>query len=323
MFLAAVTAVISLLIRGDTIHSVFAKMEDTKVKTASSMGANKTEETSYVGKASSPSPSPTSATTNEKITSPPTSSPSPINMTLNQTALKMNIPTQIPQVDAHDDNASDYDIKALPNTLEIAPSRRYHVFQISGTGVASTMTVNLLTGLFEGKDQGMAYLECKRVQKKENCNWLQGYSSINGRKHLHHLNMTIVTKTHVQNADLLQSWFREDFDNIFFVGNERMDTGKFLPPEYCANDTYPNILCLEYDDLQYNDIVGLRKVVKYVKDRIYSSFPYFANVQLKEEEAVQRLLEMTESYKGTPGYNIKRYGVGGGKARNHTLGGDQ
>jgi hypothetical protein len=52
--------------------------------------------------------------------------------------------------------------------------------------------------------------------------------------------------------------------------------------------------------------VGLRKVVKYVKDRFYSCFPYFANVQLKEEEAVQRLLEMAETYKGTPGYNIKK-----------------
>jgi hypothetical protein len=241
MFLAAVTAVISLLIRGDTIHSVFAKMEDTKVKTASSMDANKTEETSYVGKASWPLP--TSATTNE-ITLPPTSSPSPINMTLNQTALKMNIPTQIPQVDAHDDNASDYDIKALPNTLEIAPSRRYHVFQISGTGVASTMTANLLTGLFEGKDQGMAYLQCKPIQKKENCNWLQGYTSINDRKRLHHLNMSIVT-------------FNLGFERILTISFS-LEMNEWILTSSCPKSNVPMIPILTFfvwSMMTYNTVI--------------------------------------------------------------------
>ncbi|KAG7336992.1 hypothetical protein IV203_017531 [Nitzschia inconspicua] len=133
------------------------------------------------------------------------------------------------------------------------------------------------------------------------------------------MNTTIVTKTHVEDADLLLSWFQDDFDHIFFVGNERKDQNKFLPQQYCANDTYPNVLCLEYNDLQYNDEAGLRKVVKYVKERIYESFPYFANVKLKEEEAVQRLLDMVESYKGTPGYDSNRYGIGGGELKSHTL----
>jgi hypothetical protein len=133
------------------------------------------------------------------------------------------------------------------------------------------------------------------------------------------MNTTIVTKTHVEDADLLYSWFHKDFDNLFFVGNERMERGKYLPTKYCANDTYPNILCLEYEDLQYTDQEGLRRVVKYVKERIYSSFPYFANVQLKEEAAVQRLMDMALSYQGAPEYNPNRYGIGGGNAKSHTL----
>ncbi|KAG7350935.1 hypothetical protein IV203_010295 [Nitzschia inconspicua] len=207
--------------------------------------------------------------------------------------------------------------------LEVSPSHRYHVFQFSGTGVASTLTVNLVTGLFEGKDVGMAYWECKfrskQQKSKDSCTWWQRLNKIKSLPSPHLMNTTIVTKTHVEDADLLLSWFQDDFDHIFFVGNERKDQNKFLPHQYCANDTYPNVLCLEYNDLQYNDEAGLRKVVKYVKERIYESFPYFANVKLKEEEAVQRLLGMAESYKGTPGYDSNRYGIGGGNAKSHTL----
>jgi hypothetical protein len=242
MILAAVTTVISHVRRVETIDSVIAKMEDTKSKSTSSMDANKTEETSYVGKASSPPPT-TSVTTNE-ITLPPTSSPSPINMTLNQTALKMNTPTQIPQVDAHDDNASDYDIKAPPNTLEIAPSRRYHVFQFSGAEVASTMTANLLTGLFEGKDQGMAYLQCKPIQKKENCNWLQGYTSINDRKRLHHLNMSIVT-------------FNLGFERILTISFS-LEMNEWILTSSCPKSNVPMIPILTFfvwSMMTYNTVI--------------------------------------------------------------------
>ncbi len=138
---------------------------------------------------------------------------------------------------------------------------------------------------------------------------------------------TMVTKTHITNVEQLQAMFGSYFDHIFLVGNERKDQNKFLPQDYCANGTnhnhnktFPNVLCLEYNDLQYHDETTLRQVVKYVKDQIRTSFSYyFGKVPLHEEEAVQRLLDMAESYKGTPGYNPNRYGIGGGNAKNHTL----
>ncbi|KAL3915045.1 MAG: hypothetical protein SGARI_008278 [Bacillariaceae sp.] len=128
----------------------------------------------------------------------------------------------------------------------------------------------------------------------------------------------------MNHSDLVQ-WFEADFDNIFYIGNERRAQDKLLAPEYCASDTYPNVLCLEYDDLMYDDEEELREVVRYVKNKIRDSFPYFSQVELLEEEAVQRLIAMSESYAeynergGKATHNQNRYGIGGGGASNHIL----
>jgi hypothetical protein len=161
----------------------------------------------------------------------------------------------------------------------------------------------------------MAYWECK----PKGCSFFQRLNHIKGNPDKSLVAGTIVTKTHVTDVDQLQATFGSYFDNIFFIGNERKDEGKLLPRKYCAENTYLNVTCLEYNDLQYDDEESLRHVVRYVMDKIKTSFPYFTNVELKEEEAVQRLLDMGKSYKGIPGYNSDRYGVGGGGASNHTL----
>jgi len=232
---------------------------------------------------------------------------------------------QPPQKEHNSENDNDGHFDSSPEKkspltdLEVAPSRTYHIFQFSTSGVASTLTVNLLTGLFEGAEQGVSYLECKGDRRP--CNWQQG---LNYRKKgfppSSMINRTIVTKTHATDVEELQEMFTDDFDQIFFVGNERKDQNKFLPQEYCSNQTFPNVLCLEYNDLQYEDKKGLKRVVEYVSRRIQTDFPYFAGVSLKEGEAVQRLLDMAEAYKeGSKGLKISRYGLGGGNAINHTL----
>jgi hypothetical protein len=223
----------------------------------------------------------------------------------------------------NDENIQNIDSGPIKE-LAVAPSRKYHIFQFSGTGVASTMTVNLLLGLFEGREQGMAYLECKH-HDFELCRFFQRYNNINAVENRSDLLInSIVTKTHVVDVDSLQSFVDPVFEKVFFIGNERKDQNKLLPEAYCANTTYPNVMCLEYNDLQYNDETGLRRVVRHVKSRIQEELPYFAEVELKEEEAVQRLLDMAAAYAEFGRTNKKsrdqnRYGIGGGNASNHTL----
>jgi hypothetical protein len=315
-FFTVVAAIFVVVLRYDT-GTVVSGMGDTMVESSSSSSATtplkEAETMSTIRDYPTTTPNMTPMATTLKPTAP--------NVTVEK--IPATIPPIPPPASQSENSPAEYDPNAPLTVLEVAPSHRYHVFQFSGTGVASTLSVNLLTGLFEGKEQGMAYWECKYGDKgkkeKDRCTWWQRFNGIRNLKSPDLMNTTIVTKTHVQDADQLMEWFKDDFDHLFLVGNERKDHNKVLPKQYCANDTYPNVLCLEYNDLQYNDEEGLRKVVRYVKDRIYQSFPYFANVQLKEEETVQRLLDMAESYKGTPGYDDNRYGIGGGHSKSHTL----
>jgi hypothetical protein len=69
--------------------------------------------------------------------------------------------------------------------------------------------------------------------------------------------------------------------------------------------------------IQYNNTEELHQVVRHVKSRIQQAFPYFACAKLKEEEVVQRLLEMAEMY-GMGGKD-KKYGVGQGNAKSHSI----
>lgn len=189
------------------------------------------------------------------------------------------------------------------------------------------MTVNLLMGLFEGREQAMAYWQCKleAMQHLELCEFFKRYNHISGNQNRSDLVLnTIVTKTHLVDVDRLQEWFESDFHNIFFIDNERKDQNKTLPEAYCSTNTYANVLCLEYNDPQYTDEASLRRVVRYVKNEIRTAFPYFANAEMKEEEAVQRLLDMAKAYAefgqtNKKGRHQNRYGIGGGSASHHTL----
>jgi len=165
--------------------------------------------------------------------------------------------------------------------LKSAPDTTYHVFQFSGTHVASTMAVNLLTGLFEGVDTPRGYLD------------RGGFT--HGRDKAT-VESNIVTKTHITNVESLTKDYGGNFQHIFFIGNERAEENNFLPPAYCSPVTYKNVVCLEYADIQYESLDELRRVVHYVAEKIRDAFPYFACAELDEEAAYQRLVNMAEAY---------------------------
>lgn len=189
--------------------------------------------------------------------------------------------------------------------LDFAPTKAYHIFQFSHSGVASTMTVNLLTGLFDGRYPPTGYLEVKGQWR-----YFKGP-----------FNRTLVIKTHFRDVDELTRRYGNQTDRLFFIGNNRREANKILPDKYCSSQDpkYSNVMCLEYEDLQYNNVDELWTVVRHVKSRILESFPFFQSYRLKEEEAVQRLLDMAEFIRTGNGNGKERFGIGGGSFMSHTL----
>jgi hypothetical protein len=108
------------------------------------------------------------------------------------------------------------DLESIVN-LETSPAGKYHIFQISGTNVASTMAVNLLTGLFDGADVSVGYLENKSgiLNKWKGCD--------------SPMNLTIVTKTYWRNVDELTEHYGSEFDRLFFIGSKWRAKNSFLP----------------------------------------------------------------------------------------------
>lgn len=168
------------------------------------------------------------------------------------------------------------------------PHRSFHIFQASQPKqTGSVIAVNWLMGLFE-PEQDIAFME-----NKPDLPVLQ-----NGRQIA--LEDTIVTKTHNIELTTLYNRFRPAFEEIFFVVTMRSnDENASIHPELCK---YKNVLCIEYSELRYDNLEGLKKVVANLSQRLRSRFAYFFGddglqwlTDGMEASAVRRLEQMEQA----------------------------
>lgn len=120
-------------------------------------------------------------------------------------------------------------------------TKSFHIFQASPPHTGSAVLNNLLVGLF---DAGADF-------KKS----------------------SIVTKTH--DFDLLGLYKQErlNYDEIFFVAsNEGADDSKRISKDLCE---YNNVLCIEHEELLYNNQQDLRAVVDSLATKVQKRFEYF------------------------------------------------
>ncbi len=139
------------------------------------------------------------------------------------------------------------------------PEKKYHVYQISVADSGSTVLNNLLVGLI---DPDAAFK-----------------------------NSSVITKTHDTNLLELYKKERPKFDEVFFVvSNEGINPQTRIDKEIC---TYDNVLCIEYEELMYNNIEELHDMVNNMANKFQSRFEYFFGPGLLDEshrrEAVKRL----------------------------------
>lgn len=139
------------------------------------------------------------------------------------------------------------------------PGKSYHVYQVSLADGGSTVLNNLLVGLI---DPDAAFK-----------------------------NSSVITKTHETNLLELYKNERPKFDEIFFVVlNRGTDPQTRIDNEIC---TYDNVLCIEYEELLYNNIEELHAMVYNIANKFQSRFEYFFGPGLLDEstrkEAVKRL----------------------------------
>lgn len=208
--------------------------------------------------------------------------------------------------------------------LAYRPTTEYKIILVAPPDTGSTITHNILTGLFEGRFAPSGYLHCKggSCPDKQEIFW---------KKHTPiYMNQTIVTKTHSVDVDSLTLQFGDEFDRLFFIAKERKEKGMIVPachdsgggnhtvssPSWTSNP----ILCLQYDDLLYDDEAGIRRAVRHVQERIRGAFPYFAHAELKEEETVHRMMDIARSNAGDPSIDPAVSLNGGGAFKEHTLG---
>jgi len=220
------------------------------------------------------------------------------------------------QISTSNKNEPPADYKGIVQ-LAYRPTTQYKIFMLAPPGSGSTLTLSVLTGLFEGRFAPIGILTCKG-----GCPDMQTVNGASG-----YMNQSIVTKSHNRDIDGIAEKFAEEFDNVFFIIKERKEAnaahggGSETVPvchDRSAVKWKGPILCLQYEDMLYDDVAGIRRVVKHVADEIRKTIPYFEYAELREEETVHRLIDMARSNAGD---KTVKYGfTGGGGGKEHTLG---
>lgn len=233
----------------------------------------------------------------------------------------------------------------LSGTTKSKSSEDIHVFQISLPHSGSTLLNCILQGLLEESiDTGYAFLRDAKagdiviVDDKEgenqNINIKDDRSSMFTHPVVMHdgmfreasptsLNATRVTKLHSVNVDdlLVQQNFGHWFDTSLYVASTRSAKGLEVDERYC---TYPNVICMDYDDFAYEASVDdedvatkrIAEVVGKVKDELIQKFDSLQYVDMNVDQAVLRVREMervTKEMIDLPfDEHEKRFGIHGG-----------
>lgn len=80
----------------------------------------------------------------------------------------------------------------------------------------------------------------------------------------------MVTKTHVLDLVEIYKKYKPEFDEIFFVvSNRGSSTETRIDSSYCQ---YDNVLCIEYEDLQFESKEEIEKVVHDLTNKFQLKF---------------------------------------------------
>mmetsp|Transcript_10777 Transcript_10777/g.22794 ORF Transcript_10777/g.22794 Transcript_10777/m.22794 type:complete len:260 (+) Transcript_10777:110-889(+) len=187
--------------------------------------------------------------------------------------------------------------------LEKAPTSKYHIFVASKPDTGSTLLANMVLGLFDRADanQYFMHFDLQIVKPRKGAN----------------IDDTIVTKTHINDLDVVYTHFRDDYDRVFFIVPNRGHV--HLEERYCGHPDYRHmVLCLDYDDFVFADESKMNDSISYVAKKIQDQFPYFANVELDEENSSKRLKEMAATLEAMKNLSFdasdQKFGVHGGHA---------
>ena len=194
--------------------------------------------------------------------------------------------------------------------------KTFHIIQASPPHASSTTVINWLMGLFH-PNQDIAFL----------FNWPEQPVKQSGEDV--ELGSTLVTKTSNLNILELYKAIRPNFDEVFFViSNRGGDPRTRVDAAMCG---YKNVLCLEYDELQFANNSELPELVSKLTDKLAKRFEFFFgsepewSAQGHQSAAVKRLEDMMTiivemQHRGDDKVNLK-YGVRGriksGGARRH------
>lgn len=145
---------------------------------------------------------------------------------------------------------------------------KYKIIQCSGHGTASTLLVNILTGLFYDKRE---------------INW------ISVSKPYDILLTNFITKTHKTD---INSWLKnqKDSDNIFFIMSER----KGRVPDSDRNKN--NVIVFNYDELLETDENTLENLVTNVYKKLTDFLPKELVDIMNLERSIQRIKDMNCFY---------------------------
>ena len=140
-----------------------------------------------------------------------------------------------------------------------SPAKSFHIFQASPPNTGSTVLRNLLVGLF---DPDADYKQS-----------------------------SVVSKTHETDLLGLYKEKRKDYDEVFFVASNR-GTDR-VAKEVCE---YNNVLCIEYEELVYNNAEEMHAMVNTLANKLQSRFEYFFGPgkldDSKRMDAVKRIESM-------------------------------
>lgn len=199
------------------------------------------------------------------------------------------------------ESISSEDKDAPIEQLGKAPTSKYHIFVASKPDSGSTLLANMLLGLFDDADANQNFMHYNfAIVEPEGAN----------------IDDTTVTKTHINDLDVIYTHFRDDYDQIFFVVTNRGQAR--LEERYCGPDYSHMILCLEYDEFIYADESKMKDSISFVAKRIHDQFPYFENAELDEDNCAKRLKEMGEEMEAMKDMSFtqanRKFGVHGGHA---------
>ena len=186
--------------------------------------------------------------------------------------------------------------------LAKTPTSKYHIFVASKPDTGSTLLVNMILGLFDEKVEtkvGFLHFDLTIVKP------VQGAA----------IDDSVVTKTHIQDLDVLYTHFEDDYDEVFIIVPNRSEIR--LEDRYCSHPYYSNkVLCLEYEDFTYAEPTMMKDSISYVAGKIKEAFPYFGEVDLLEENAAKRIKDMEAMMKHMANMDFNavdhRFGIHGG-----------